>query len=295
MLKFEQHIPVTKPCETIIDLLTDHCQSHFLSISQLKKAAIKRALWISRNNSTQRLRKVKKALHQNDMLHFYYDEKVLNHVPEPAMLIDDMQHYSVWYKPYGMLSQGSKWSDHCTIARWAETNLLPQRPAFIVHRLDRATTGLIIIAHSKKIAQSFSRIFENHQLDKTYQAIVHGVFDNNSPTTVTTNIDNKAAKSTFSLLDICHNNKLSLLKINIETGRKHQIRKHAKSIDFPIVGDRLYGSEAIELPPEVNLQLCAVRLAFKCPVDNINKCFELPEELSLNLTQLAKSLTSIND
>ncbi len=52
--------------------------------------------------------------------------------------------------PYGMLSQGSKWSDHCTIARFAQQHLTPERPVFIVHRLDRAATGLILIAHSKK-------------------------------------------------------------------------------------------------------------------------------------------------
>ena len=99
-------------------------------------------------------------------------------VPQ-ALLIEDLIDYSVWYKPYGMLSQGSKWSDHCTIARFAQKNLSNERPAFIVHRLDRAATGLILIAHSKKAAKALSSLFENrtiesNSLEKFYQIIVHG-------------------------------------------------------------------------------------------------------------------------
>ena len=91
-------------------------------------------------------------LQQQDRLHLYHDPRVLSIEPAEARMIADEGAFSIWYKPFGMLSQGSKWADHCTISRWVETHLRPQRPAFVVHRLDRAATGLMIIAHAKGVA-----------------------------------------------------------------------------------------------------------------------------------------------
>ncbi|MDO6445845.1 RNA pseudouridine synthase [Colwellia sp. 1_MG-2023] len=295
MIRFERHINVTADNLNILELLAQSCCEFSLSNAKLKDAINKGALWLSRGKYTQRIRKVKKSLQQHDVIHFYYDEKVLSQQPPQAQLIADLQQYSVWYKPYGLLSQGSKWSDHCTIARWAETQLLPQRPAFIVHRLDRAASGLIIIAHSKKMAQAFSQIFENHQLAKIYQIIVHGVFPDNldkqTGLVVTTNIDDKRAKSTFFPQEVDQQAQLSLVKVNIETGRKHQIRKHAASINLPVVGDRLHGDQTKKIPETVNLQLCAVELQFTCPVSQTEKHFELPSQLTLSLTNLVKTLS----
>ena len=124
----------------------------------------------------QRLRRAKKLLNTKEILHFYYDESVLSSEVAPAVLVKDLGEYSIWNKPSGMLSQGSKWGDHCTINRWAEKNLQPERSAFIVHRLDRAANGLIILAHKKSVANQFSKLFELRQIDKRYQAEVEGDF-----------------------------------------------------------------------------------------------------------------------
>ncbi|MDG1752851.1 MAG: RNA pseudouridine synthase [Thalassotalea sp.] len=300
MIKFERHITVSSNDKNIIEILAEACKEFSLSNALVKSAINKGALWLTRGKYTQRIRKVKKSLLPQDVLNFYYDERVLSQEPPQALLIADVEQYSVWYKPYGMLSQGSKWSDHCTIARWSETTLLPQRPAFIVHRLDRAASGLIIIAHSKKAAQAFSKIFEHHQLEKIYHIIVHGVLpahvDENIGLEIVTNIDDKSAKSTFYPLEINPEKQLSLIKVKIETGRKHQIRKHAASINLPVVGDRLHGDNTIVLSndgnsEEVNLQLCAVQLSFICPFDQKEKLFELPTQLKLSLTELSKRLT----
>ncbi len=294
MLKFEQHLTLPADDLKLIEVLNLACSEHSLSNGQIKAAINKGALWLTRGKYTQRIRKLKKALKTDDTLHFYYDENVLNQQPAQAKLIADCHDYSVWYKPYGMLSQGSKWSDHCTIARWAETQLMPQRSAFIVHRLDRAASGLIIIAHSKKMAQAFSQIFEHHQLEKHYQIIVHGELISDSDTTkdkvVLTDIDGKSAKSTFQSVETNTLNDLSLLAVKIETGRKHQIRKHAASIGLPVVGDRLHGNNKMVLPDEINLQLCAVKLAFNCPVTKQEQSFTLPNELKPNLKHLAALL-----
>jgi tRNA pseudouridine32 synthase/23S rRNA pseudouridine746 synthase len=294
MIKFERHITVSSNEKNIVEILAEACEEFSLSNAALKSAINKGALWLSRGKYTHRIRKVKKSLLPQDIIHFYYNETVLSQKPPKALLITDAEQYSIWYKPYGMLSQGSKWSDHCTIARWAETTLLPQRPAFIVHRLDRAASGLIIIAHSKKAAQAFSNIFEHHQLEKIYHIIVHGILpehiDENNGLEITGSIDDKNAKSTFFTQEINKEKRLSLIKVVIETGRKHQIRKHAASINLPVVGDRLHGDQSIRLPEEVNLQLCAVQLKFRCPFSQEEKFFELPTQLKLSLTELSEKI-----
>jgi tRNA pseudouridine32 synthase/23S rRNA pseudouridine746 synthase len=285
--QFEWHIKVsTSESCTAISLLEKHSDSQSLSLSKadIKKAISKGALWLTpakNKKQTMRLRRVKKQLNTGDELHFYYNSEILDTPVPQAELIADLVDYSVWYKPYGMLSQGSKWSDHCTIARFAQKNLPTERPAFIVHRLDRAATGLILIAHSKKAAQALSMMFETHALEKHYQIIIHGDHSKRpQPDVITTDIDGKNAQSTFTCLAYNNKENRSLVKVKIDTGRKHQIRLHSASIGMPVVGDRLHG--IADENEKCNLQLCAVSLRFICPLSIVKdqECyFELPEIL----------------
>jgi len=293
--KLELHLNVDEN-NSALALLNKHCK---LTNSQLKKAAQQGALWLehkntaSKKNYTKRLRRVKSNLKQGDMLHFYYNEQLLSQRTPEAQLIADHGEYSIWYKPYGMLCQGSKWSDHCTINRYVENNIEPQRPAFIVHRLDRAASGLIIIAHSKKTARAFGQLFEQHLLTKTYHIICHGDHrPHPQPEEISFAIDNKKANSTFSLLSYDNENNLSLIKVNIGSGRKHQIRKHAAAIGLPVVGDRLHGDQNVQYSEHLNLQLCAVSLDFICPITNIEQRFTLPDSLTPCLSKTAELLTN---
>jgi tRNA pseudouridine32 synthase/23S rRNA pseudouridine746 synthase len=283
--KFELHIDITTENCAVITELSHQCT---LSNAQLKQAIQQGALWLTRGQSTQRLRRIKKPLKIADTLHFYYDEQVLSQQPNEALLINDCIDYSVWYKPYGMLSQGSKWSDHCTIGRWVQTHLTPERAAFIVHRLDRAATGLILIAHSKKAARALSAMFEKHDLEKIYHIIIHG--DHRlrpQPDTLTSDVDGKSASSHFTQIDYDETNHASLVQVKIDTGRKHQIRCHAASIDMPVVGDRLHGRvEEISNGKQVDLQLCAIALSFICPLTAEQRLFKLPEHLMPSLNTL---------
>ncbi len=234
----------------------------------------KGAVWLSRGRNTQRLRRVKRALQVGDELHLYYDPKVLDEVAVEPELIADVGEYSVWNKPFGLRSQGSKWGDHCTITRWAEQHLSPERPAFTVHRLDRAANGLILVAHSKTMASSLSKLFSERKIEKRYLARVHGDFSAlASPTRVQRDIDGKHAVSEFTLREFDSESAQSLLDVSIETGRKHQVRRHLEYLGYPIVGDRLYGNATAK---DVNLQLTACRLAFVCPVQQRHVCYELP-------------------
>ena len=169
----------------------------------------------------------------------------------------------MWNKPYGLRSQGSKWGDHCTVVRWAERNLQPERPAFTVHRLDRAASGLILIAHSKRAASALSELFRSRKVEKRYRVLVHGNFDAAAvPRRIDQPLDGKRAVSELSLLEVSANGKHSLLEVRIETGRKHQIRRHLADLGHPVVGDRLYGTGEED---GVDLQLTAFLLAFRCP------------------------------
>ena len=170
MYKFEFHITIETERASVVESIAKECQinTYQLSINQIKQAVNKGALWLTRAKSTQRLRKIKKPLQLGDEIHFYYHQQVLDQKPAAAQLIEDFHHYSVWYKPYGMLSQGSKWSDHCTICRWVESHITPRRTAYLVHRLDRAASGLIMVAHSKSAAQLEVKIAtgRKHQIRK---------------------------------------------------------------------------------------------------------------------------------
>ena len=276
----ECHININNDNEkSVVNLLMDACnkKEQPLSNNEIKQAINKGALWLTRGKNTQRLRRLKRPLKANDTLHFYYNQKVLSSTPLAAKLIADFTDYSVWYKPYGMLSNGTKWSDHCTITRYVEQTLLPQRPSFLVHRLDRAATGLILIAHSKKAASALASMFEKRELDKQYQIIVHGDHSRSSqPQVITADIDGKSARSTFTCLSYNDNLKQSLIQVKIDTGRKHQIRLHAASIGMPVVGDRLHGKSDIDT---VDLQLCAVSLKFTCPLTGQMREVDLPTEL----------------
>jgi len=268
---FEKHISVEEPLKAL-DVLSDACD---LSKQQLKLAMQKGCVWLTHGKYTQRIRRAKKSLVGGDTLHIYYNTDVLNRQPDPALLVTDCGDYSVWYKPYGMYSQGSKWGDHCTINRYVEQHT--DRPAFIVHRLDRAATGLMLIAHKKTTAALLANLFEKRLLDKKYRAIVHGNFP--KQLTLDKPIDEKPALSIATQSDYNQQQDRSLITIKIESGRKHQIRLHLSTAGFPIVGDRLYGNGQIE----ENLQLCSYYLKFSCPVEHQDKEFILDKNFQPKL------------
>nr|MCH9712048.1 RNA pseudouridine synthase [Pseudomonadota bacterium] len=125
-----------------------------------------------------------------------------------------------------------------------------------------ATSGIMLIAHSKAIAKALSTLFADRLIKKTYLAIVSGDFPHKK-ISLTFYIDGKHALSHITKL--AQNEQKSLLSVHIETGRKHQIRKHLSEIDFPIIGDRLYGTAKKNHPEDLQLQ--AINLAFNCPID----------------------------
>lgn len=274
----EYHLDIINDAEKPAELLASETG---LSKQKIKQAMQKGAVWLSDNKGTHRLRRQSKLLQAGTILHFYYDPAVLNESVTDAVLIADEGEYSVWFKPRGMLAQGSKWGDHCSINRWVEKHLMPQRPAFIVHRLDRFASGLILIAHKKKMATLLADLFQNKRIKKHYKVIVHGQFTNET-VTFRNEIDNKPAVSHVSLLQYDDVNNYSLVQVEIETGRKHQIRLHLSAAGFPVVGDRLFG----HAEDNCDLQLTAVKLSFPSPIDESEKTYTLENKLQPKLETL---------
>jgi tRNA pseudouridine32 synthase/23S rRNA pseudouridine746 synthase len=257
----EAHARIESAEDSPVDLLK---RATGLSKQRIKLAMTQGAVWMTRGQNTQRLRRVTRKLRAGDEVHLYYDAEILAEVPNEPVLIADVGGYSVWNKPYGLRSQGSKWGDHCTVARWTERHLQPERPAFTVHRLDRAANGLILVAHSKTIAAALSEKFRKREVEKSYLALAAGDFSSQpDPLRIEQSIDGKEAVSEFSLREVVANGERSLVDVQIETGRKHQIRRHLAELGHPVIGDRLYGNGEKD---EVDLQLTACALAFLCPV-----------------------------
>lgn len=259
-------------------MLDQNCS---LSKSQIKTVMHKGAVWLTQGKKTARLRRAKKQLSAGQTLHMYYNEEALRDDFVKPTLVEDCGEYSIWNKPSGMMSQGSKWGDHSTIARYAEIELNPQRSAFIVHRLDRATQGLILVAHRKNAVRQLTKMFEQRQVTKKYQAVVAGQLEQMAE--FTQEIDGRSAYTKARSLSHDSSANMSLLDVEIGSGRKHQIRRHLSEAGMPIIGDRLYGKAPVN--NDIDLQLCAYFLNYQCPITNIEKTIEITPELIIATEQ----------
>ena len=183
----------------------------------------------------------------------------------------------------------------------------PQRPG-IVHRLDRETSGLMLVAKNDYAHLQLSRQFLSREVTKIYLALVHGCLDKevgeiSSPigrdrihrTRMTTRAARgREACTQYWVLERFE--RYCLLRLRIKTGRTHQIRVHLSSIKHPVVGDRLYGAPAkIRVPGQPDWQptldrnfLHASELEFTQPRTQKRMMFRapLPEELALFLSRL---------
>lgn len=248
-----------------------------------------------RFSKPRRLRRVKSKLKLGDQLTLNYDAEVLASGCPDATLIADEGSYSVWYKPAGMLCQGSRWGDHTTLNRWAEKHLVPERTAIIVHRIDRMASGLVVLAHSKKTATHIAKQFAERKVEKSYRVIVAGNVDLPLPYVINSDIEGKSARTIIThktLLQelpqalVSAENVFSVLDISIETGRKHQIRRHLLSLGYPVLGDRLYGDQSSVSDGKcysgLDLQLVAISVGFT-PLDSDEpQHYSLPEGLASN-------------
>jgi tRNA pseudouridine32 synthase/23S rRNA pseudouridine746 synthase len=245
-----------------------------LSKGRVKDAMSKGAVWLKRSKRGQRrIRRAQTTLRAGDCVSIYYDSALLSLIPKQPELISDQKRFSVWSKPPGMLSQGTKYGDHCALLRRVEQTFRSQRKVYLVHRLDREASGLVLIAHDRIAAAQFSDLFKKQQIIKTYAARVRGNPARSAPDgAIDSDLDGKPARTEFTVEAYDGVNRIATVRIVICSGRKHQIRRHFDIIGHPVIGDPRYG---MDNKNRAGLQLVATGLEFKCPFSKQIQAFKI--------------------
>jgi len=182
----------------------------------------------------------------------------------------------------------------------------PSRPG-IVHRLDKGTSGLLVVARTQVAYAALVRQLQRHEVDRRYLALVWGELDtltgmvdapvgrsSREPTRMTVSTRGKQARTRYEVISTFHEPVVaSLLECRLETGRTHQIRVHLSAIGHPVVGDARYGGDR-PLPPGHALPagrpwLHAAGLRFAHPLTGEAMQFDspLPADLESVLSALS--------
>lgn len=275
MLRLSRTIAVTESTRAIECLAKAVPE---LSKSRLKDAMSKGAVYLMKGRKQQRLRRAQTTLQSGQCLQLYYDEQIMQRRAEPAELLLDMRGYSVWWKPAGLLAQGSQWGDHLSLLRQVE--LTTGRPVFLVHRLDREASGLMMVAHHAKSAAALSQQFSGSEMTKHYLVQVAGQLPaaRLREGSIQQSLDGKASHTRFQLIHYDEAMQRSWLQVELLSGRKHQIRRHFAAIGHPVMGDPRYGNSSSSSD---GLALQAVLLGWQCPQSKQLKTVSLPEHLKI--------------
>ncbi|MGH7237767.1 MAG: RluA family pseudouridine synthase [Candidatus Saccharimonadales bacterium] len=163
-------------------------------------------------------------------------------------------------KPAGILTHSKgAYNPEASVATFVSSKINDMRGnrAGIVHRLDRGTSGVIIVAKTPDSLKFLQRQFSTRKVKKTYVAVINGQIEPpaaiidmpiernpKSPQTFRVGAGGKSAKTTYKTLEF--NDNYSLLELTPETGRTHQLRVHLNQLGHPVVGDIFYGGQAAE-------------------------------------------------
>ncbi|WP_371376259.1 RluA family pseudouridine synthase [Thalassotalea aquiviva] len=188
-------------------------------------------------------------------------------------------------KPSGLLTVTGRLPEHQDCLQTRVNRVLPW--ATIVHRLDMATSGVIIMALNKKSHVAISRQFELRQTEKYYLARVYGQITAESgevnlplicdwPNRPKQMVDFERGKKAITQYKVLQKEEHStLVELKPITGRSHQLRVHMLSLGHPILGDRLYAHDNARAMSE-RLQLHALHLEFAHPISGEKMVFNAP-------------------
>jgi 23S rRNA pseudouridine1911/1915/1917 synthase len=218
--------------------------------------------------------------------------------PEPDIAWQD-EHLLVVDKPAGLVVHPGHGHAQGTLVHALAGKIAggdPERPG-IVHRLDRDTSGLMVVARSEAAHERLQELVRERALERTYLALVRGRprsrsgrieapigRDRGDATRVSLDTDSpRDAITHFEVGQLWPEH--ALLHVKLETGRMHQIRVHFAAIDLPVVGDRTYGVPGLDLSRQF---LHAAELSFPHPFtgERIETRSELPPDLAAALDRL---------
>lgn len=210
------------PLRTILSAEID------LSLRKVRAIIDQRGVWVNQRSVWL----AKHLLKRGDNLILFTDCLDLPGLPAPLPVLYEDDHLLVIDKPPFRVSVGKR-----SVQTWVERHR-PDHPAIhVVHRLDRETSGCLVVGKTKRVIEHFNRVFREREVRKTYEAIVAGkvpweqrVFEQR--------IDGRSARSTCIRKSVF--GKRTLLGVQPHTGRKHQIRRHLEEAGFPVVGEKEY-------------------------------------------------------
>ena len=157
-----------------------------------------------------------------------------------------------------------------SVSKEQDALILP-RP---VHRLDKLTSGLLLVAKTRSAQINLGQQFENQQISKTYVALVKGKLEDEG--VIDSSIDQQKAKTFYKSVRVEQSlsyANISMVELHPKTGRTHQLRIHMAEIGHPIVGDAVHDSEKVLKGKGLFLTACKV--SFIHPVNLLNQTFEI--------------------
>ena len=183
------------------------------------------------------------------------------------LIIDNNDDFIVLNKSAGIAVQGGTKSKKNLIDIFSKSKIFHNSKPFSVHRLDKDTSGVFIMAKHRKSAQLLTSLFRLRRVHKTYLAVCHGELEINSGTWKNNLVryeNNKPiiekAITIFKVLD--KNSTCSLVELKPITGRKHQLRKQLFDIGNPVYGDDKYKLKKIDKGINKNLMLHSYQIKF---------------------------------
>ena len=198
-----------------------------------------------------------------------------------SMFVENNENFVVINKPAGIAVQSGTKSRENILDILCSTKEFEGASAYAVHRIDKETTGVLIVAKNRKYAQLFTSLFRIRKIHKTYLGIVLGELPKNKGT-FTDELFHYEGKKKVKTKAITHfnvidsNNNYSLLKLNPETGRKHQLRKQLLIYGCPILGDSKYRILDSYPNKKNKLMLHSYKINFSIDGTKYNFSAELP-------------------
>jgi len=200
-------------------------------------------------------------------VHLWFNTSMLD-------ILHQDDHVIVLDKPAGLSVLPEGWEPEALFLR----QILEEEygKIWVVHRLDKVTSGVMVFARTAEAHRELNRQFERHEIEKVYQAIVEGVppwDEHTARHMLQTNVGrkhrtvvvHKRGKNAETKLKVLKRGQdAALIEAHPKTGRTHQIRVHLSALNFPILGDTLYGASETELIERPALHACS--LTFHHPI-----------------------------